>query len=67
MLAVTGCRSEIRYEALPQDDPSRRRPDISRATALLGWKPAIDLRTGLELSLGYFRAQVQREATANAN
>jgi dTDP-glucose 4,6-dehydratase len=67
VLAVTGCRSEIRYEALPQDDPSRRRPDISRATALLGWKPAIDLRTGLELSLGYFRHQVQREATANAD
>ena len=67
VLAVTGCRSEIRYEPLPQDDPSRRRPDISRASALLGWKPAIDLRTGLELSLGYFRAQVQREATANAN
>ena len=67
VLAVTACRSEIRYEPLPQDDPSRRRPDISRASALLGWKPAIDLRTGLELSLGYFRAQVQREATANAN
>ncbi len=67
VLEVTGCRSEIRYEALPQDDPSRRRPDISRATALLGWKPVIDLRTGLELSLEYFRSQVQREATANAN
>ena len=61
VLAVTGCHSRIRYETLPQDDPSRRRPDISRATALLGWQPAIDLRAGLELSLEYFRAQVQHE------
>ncbi len=61
VLAVTGGRSEIRYETLPQDDPSRRRPDISRAAALLGWRPAVDLRTGLELSLEYFRTQVQQE------
>jgi dTDP-glucose 4,6-dehydratase len=64
VLAVTGSRSEIRYEPLPQDDPTRRRPDISRAMALLGWKPTIDLRTGLELSLGHFRAKVGPEGVS---
>ena len=62
VLAVTGRRSEIRYEALPQDDPSRRCPDITRATTLLGWRPSVDLWTGLNLSLEYFRAQIQAEA-----
>jgi len=61
VLAVTGGRSEIRYEPLPQDDPARRRPDISRAITRLGWKPTIDLRTGLELSLEHFRAKVGPE------
>jgi dTDP-glucose 4,6-dehydratase len=64
VLAVTGGRSEILYQPLPQDDPTRRRPDISRAMLLLGWKPTIDLRTGLELSLENFRAQVTPEAGA---
>jgi dTDP-glucose 4,6-dehydratase len=61
VLAVTGSRSEIRYEPLPQDDPTRRRPDISRAVAELGWRPTIDLRAGLEKSLEYFRAKVDSE------
>jgi dTDP-glucose 4,6-dehydratase len=64
VLSVTQSRSKIRHEALPQDDPSRRRPDISKAQMLLGWKPTIDLCTGLELSLDYFRAQVEGEAIA---
>ena len=64
VLSVTQSRSKIRHEALPQDDPSRRRPDISKAAMLLGWKPTIDLCTGLELSLDYFRAQVEGEAIA---
>jgi dTDP-glucose 4,6-dehydratase len=64
VLSVTQSRSKIRYEALPQDDPTRRRPDISKATTLLGWRPTIDLRTGLELSLEYFRAQVESDAIA---
>ncbi len=64
VLSVTQSRSKIRHETLPQDDPARRRPDISKATMLLGWRPTIDLRTGLELSLEYFRAQVESDAIA---
>jgi len=58
VLAVTGSRSEIAYKALPQDDPTRRRPDITRAQTLLGWEPKIQLREGLERSLEYFRLSV---------
>jgi dTDP-glucose 4,6-dehydratase len=54
VLAVTGSASRIRYEALPQDDPKQRRPDITRARTLLGWEPRIDLETGLKMSLDYF-------------
>ena len=55
VLQVTGSRSGIRFEPLPQDDPKRRLPDITRARKLLGWEPKVDLATGLKLSLDYFR------------
>ncbi len=59
VIAVTGSKSEIKFEPLPQDDPKQRRPDISKAKRLLGWEPKIDLETGLKLSLDYFRQAVQ--------
>jgi len=59
VLDVTGSDSKIRFEPLPQDDPKQRRPDISKAKRLLGWEPAIDLRTGLQMSLEYFRSKVK--------
>jgi dTDP-glucose 4,6-dehydratase len=55
VLAVTGSKSQIRYEPLPQDDPKQRRPDITKARTLLGWEPKINLETGLAMSLEYFR------------
>lgn len=58
ILSVTGSRSKIRFESLPQDDPTQRQPDISKAKAILGWQPTINLRRGLELSLDYFRANL---------
>jgi dTDP-glucose 4,6-dehydratase len=58
VLAVTGSRSKIRYQALPEDDPMQRCPDITKARTLLGWEPKITLREGLELSLEYFRANL---------
>lgn len=56
ILRVTGSASPIVFEPLPQDDPTQRRPDITKARQLLGWEPEIDLETGLRLSLDYFRA-----------
>ena len=56
VLNVTGSKSEIVHLPLPQDDPTRRRPDITKACTLLGWQPTIQLREGLEKSLAYFKA-----------
>jgi dTDP-glucose 4,6-dehydratase len=58
VLAVTGSKSALKYEALPQDDPKQRRPDISKANQLLGWEPKIGLDNGLRMSLEYFRGEV---------
>jgi dTDP-glucose 4,6-dehydratase len=63
VLAVTGSKSEIVSMPLPQDDPARRRPDITLAQTILGWEPKIKLRQGLELSLNYFKACVGAEAS----
>jgi len=64
VLKITGSRSRIRYEPLPQDDPKQRRPDITKARKLLGWEPKIDLETGLRLSLEYFKKAVAEDAVA---
>jgi dTDP-glucose 4,6-dehydratase len=57
--ALIGSHSEIVFKPLPQDDPMRRRPDITRAKELLGWEPTVSLREGLRLSLEYFTACVE--------
>jgi dTDP-glucose 4,6-dehydratase len=51
IIRVTGSRSEVVFEALPQDDPTVRRPDISVARGLLGWEPTVELEEGLRLTL----------------
>lgn len=62
VLQVTGSKSKIVNGPLPQDDPERRQPDISKARRLFGWEPKIDLETGLKLSLEYFRACIETPA-----
>ena len=62
VIAVTGSKSQIRHEKLPDDDPKQRRPDITKARTLLGWEPKVDLDSGLRLSLDYFREAVAAEA-----
>jgi len=59
--ALVGSQCEFVFEPLPQDDPTRRRPDITRAKELLGWSPKISLREGLAKSLDYFKACVESE------
>ena len=66
VLAVTGSKSHIRYEALPQDDPKQRRPDIGKARQLLDWEPKIDLKAGLRMSLDYFKKAVAQETSSRA-
>lgn len=52
-------KSKIVYKPLPADDPKQRRPDISKARAVLGWEPKVDRAEGLRKTLDYFKQQVQ--------
>ena len=56
VLEQTGSDSGIEYLPLPQDDPVRRQPDITRAKQVLGWEPTIPLTDGLARTIDYFRA-----------
>jgi dTDP-glucose 4,6-dehydratase len=58
VLEVAESKSELRFEPLPEDDPTRRKPDISKAKRVLDWEPKISLREGLRLSLNFFRSKV---------
>lgn len=55
IVRLTGSRSKIVYTPLPQDDPKRRQPDISRARQLCGWEPKVEFAAGLSETIGYFR------------
>ncbi len=55
VIALTGSASKIRFEPLPQDDPPRRQPNISKARRLLGWEPEVSLDQGLSETIAYFR------------
>jgi UDP-glucuronate decarboxylase len=62
IVAMTGSRSRIIHHPLPVDDPKRRRPDITRANALLGWQPVTDLRRGLGETIKWFEEEHNRVA-----
>lgn len=49
---------DIKYEPLPQDDPRRRKPDITRAQTWLGWEPTVSLQDGLRLTVDDFRSRI---------
>lgn len=52
---AVGSSSEIVFKALPEDDPQRRQPDISKARQLLGWEPRVNLDEGLKKTIAWFR------------
>jgi UDP-glucuronate decarboxylase len=56
IIELTGSRSELRFEPLPKDDPTRRQPDISRAKELLGWEPKVPVEEGLKQTIEYFKS-----------
>jgi dTDP-glucose 4,6-dehydratase len=58
ILRLTGSSSRIVYRALPVDDPKVRKPDITRATTILGWGPTVSLEEGLGRTIGYFRTKL---------
>jgi dTDP-glucose 4,6-dehydratase len=54
----------IVFKELPQDDPTRRKPDITRAMSILGWRPTIKLAEGLKSTLAYFEARLASSSRA---
>lgn len=57
VLEATGSKSKLQFEALPEDDPTRRCPDITKARTLLDWEPRITLKEGLEKCLPFFKSK----------
>lgn len=58
IINLTGAKSELIKQPLPEDDPLQRQPDITMAEQQLNWKPSIDLEAGLTKTIDYFRAFV---------
>lgn len=61
VLKATGSKSKIIFRPLPQDDPKQRCPDITRAKAILGWQPRVNLAQGLQLSIPWFMENIFTE------
>jgi UDP-glucuronate decarboxylase len=59
IIDLTGTKSKIVFKQLPEDDPERRMPDISLAKLKLGWKPEVDLKTGLIKTIKYFEGKIR--------
>jgi dTDP-glucose 4,6-dehydratase len=59
VLGLTKSKSELRFLQLPEDDPTRRCPDINKARNILGWKPHTSLREGLTKSLEFFKTHIR--------
>lgn len=63
VLRLTGSKSKIIHKALPQDDPTQRQPDITRAKSLLKWKPKVSLEEGLSRTIDYFKINLKGKMT----
>ncbi|MCS6803583.1 MAG: SDR family oxidoreductase [Acidobacteriota bacterium] len=61
---IVGASSEIVFKPLPQDDPKRRRPDITKARMLLGWEPQVPLKEGMQRTVAYFRKMLEKYGQA---
>ena len=62
IIRLSGSGSKLVFRPLPDDDPRKRRPDISKAKALLGWEPRVPLEEGLARTIEYFRGVVRHGA-----
>jgi nucleoside-diphosphate-sugar epimerase len=62
ILEITEAKSQIITKPLPVDDPRVRKPDISRATKLLGWEPKVDFESGIRETISYFKEKLGIES-----
>ena len=58
IIKLTNSKSTLIYKKLPQDDPIRRKPDISLAKKELGWSPIVEIKEGLLKTIDYFKATI---------
>jgi ATP-dependent Clp protease ATP-binding subunit ClpC len=61
IIKLTGTSQKVIYKDLPVDDPKQRRPDISKAKAILGWEPKVDRAEGLKITYEYFKSLPEEE------
>jgi UDP-glucuronate decarboxylase len=66
-IEMTGSKSTLSFQPLPQDDPKQRQPDISLATKHLGWQPTVSLREGLRHTIAYFDKVISGDRQAADN
>lgn len=64
VLELTGSKSLVEYHPLPTDDPTRRRPDLTLATARLGWRPEVSTEDGLQRTSAWFAARPEESRAA---
>jgi dTDP-glucose 4,6-dehydratase len=64
IIYLTESHSRIVFRPLPENDPKVRRPDITRARAILGWEPKVSRHEGLRLTLPYFRSALEKKQLA---
>ena len=58
ILRLTGSKSTLICKELPQDDPTQRKPDITKAQNLMGWQPKVCLEDGLKETIAYFKSVI---------
>ena len=56
IIALTGTKQKVIYKPLPQDDPTQRQPDITKAKEILGWEPKVSRSEGLKIVYDYFKS-----------
>jgi dTDP-glucose 4,6-dehydratase len=61
IIKLTGTDQKIVYHELPTDDPKQRRPDITKAKAILGWEPKVSRAEGLKITYEYFKSLPEHE------
>ena len=61
IIKLTGTKQKMIFEPLPVDDPKQRRPDITKAKALLGWEPKVSRAEGLKITYEYFKSLPEQE------
>ena len=59
VIRLTGSASSLEYRNLPQDDPVRRKPDISLVKEMLNWESRVSLEEGLKKTIVFFKSQMQ--------